>query len=404
MFFNGEGFHNHINHALLTLWCLGAPPSAIQRSYDLNRIYQRPQHPSDAKLSLNLADPDTFTRSMGNDQSYKAFLDFFSQEIAKSSWQEVVQKYLFAQDKRAESMLVRLFDSFLHPVIHLGLGIEFEQPAIIAEALAQTACHQDWISELLLPSEALSKSSSTSISAPDLLEAIRADDEILQAPHWDDHDKIREGLLARAQARMIDCLSKIKVDPEDLPARTAEMINTAAYLTAGAQRPGKEVKFDFYLLHCLTSAVFFRTFLAQPWLSASNKARLLEWKIRMDAVMYASRKSPQLHLDIIRSYRTKKPCDWSNIQRRVCFIPDDGHAAKVVRALSIGEEICKPFEQNDACRLKNRDWHQLALMAIDSVELEHPAETVQFDGPGEMWVRSAGFDEAWTTVPSIAIK
>ena len=26
---------------------------------------------------------------------------------------------------------------FLHPIIHLGFGIEFNQPAIIAEALAQ---------------------------------------------------------------------------------------------------------------------------------------------------------------------------------------------------------------------------------------------------------------------------
>lgn len=31
------------------------------------------------------------------------------------------------------------FTGFLHPLIHLGFGVEFDQPAIVAEALAQAA-------------------------------------------------------------------------------------------------------------------------------------------------------------------------------------------------------------------------------------------------------------------------
>ena len=34
---------------------------------------------------------------------------------------------------------------FLHPIIHLGFGVEFKQPAIIAEALAEAAVHDNWI-------------------------------------------------------------------------------------------------------------------------------------------------------------------------------------------------------------------------------------------------------------------
>jgi hypothetical protein len=36
-------------------------------------------------------------------------------------------------------MLARLYEGAYHPIIHLGLGIEFQQPGIIAEALAQLA-------------------------------------------------------------------------------------------------------------------------------------------------------------------------------------------------------------------------------------------------------------------------
>lgn len=389
------------NHGLLTLWALGASPAEIQRSYDLNKVFQRPQQSVDERLSLDLGNDETFMKYMGKDKYYKAYLDFFAREIDKTSWQEALQKYLFGGDKRADSMLVRLFDSFLHPLIHVGFGVEFEQPAIIAEALAQTACHQDWVGELLLPAEALAKSVSASKSVPALLKAVGSDEVILQAPRWTDHDKIQEGILKRSGDRMIHHIAQVQVKTKDLPARTAEMINATAYLTAAAQRPGKEVKFDFYLLHCLTSAMFLSNFLEQPWLSNPNKARLLEWKMRMDLVMYASRKSPPLHIDSIRGYQAKRPSDWDEIKHRVCIILDDGHAAKVVRALAHGHKVCKPYQSGDAYPLKDNDWHQLALMAIDSVEIDGQDEhaQIQFDGPGQAWVRSAGFDEAWVDVP-----
>lgn len=38
-------------------------------------------------------------------------------------------------------LLLMDFTGFLHPIIHLGFGVEFQQPAIIAEALAQAAVH-----------------------------------------------------------------------------------------------------------------------------------------------------------------------------------------------------------------------------------------------------------------------
>jgi hypothetical protein len=70
---------------------------------------------------------------------------------------EVLREFILKGNKRADDMLVRMFDGILHPLIHLGFGVEFEQPAIIAEALALAAVHDDWDAARLIESETIAK-------------------------------------------------------------------------------------------------------------------------------------------------------------------------------------------------------------------------------------------------------
>ena len=113
----------------------------------------------------------------------------------------------------------------------------------------------------------------------------------------------------------------------------------------------------------------------------------------MDLVMYASRRSPEVHLDEIRKYQPKKPSGWQEIHERVCQVMDDGHAPKLIRALASGQRVCAPYEDRPEFRVKGDDWSQMGHMAIDSVEdaMERPSSGT--------WVRSAGFEEAWENVP-----
>lgn len=117
----------------------------------------------------------------------------------------------------------------LHPVIHLGFGIEFNQPAIIAEALAQTATHDDWIGPLfLLPAE----KAAGGIGKPgkktllEILQEIRADTKVVNSVQWPDGNKIRDGVLKRAPDEMIEHAAKFTVSPDQLEEKLAEMINT----------------------------------------------------------------------------------------------------------------------------------------------------------------------------------
>ena len=187
---------------------------------------------------------------------------------------------------------------------------------------------------------------------------------------------------------MVSYASQYHIKPEELEEKTAEMVNAAAYFTGGAQRKQHAVKFDFFYMHCVNSSIFYSSFLKQQWLSDANKVRLLEWKVWNDLAMYASRKSPEIHLDLIRNYQPKQPSDWDKIIERVRSMEDDGHASKLVRALAHGQQVCAPYEGKPEFRLKKDDWLQLAHMTIDSVQTGGPE-----------WVRSAGFDEAWENVP-----
>ncbi len=278
---------------------------------------------------------------------------------------------------------------FLHPIIHLGFGIEFHQPAIIAEALAQACCHDNWTGKFLLAAEAdfKSRSCTSGKTLPSLLEEIRANKKLSTAAHWSDANKVRDGIIARASEEMLSYTSQWIVTPETLEQKTAEMINSSIYFTAAAQHPPKQVKMDFYYMHCVNSSIFYPTFNAQSWLSKENKVRMLQWKGYLDLAMYASRRSPLLLLNEITDYEPVKPeaADWNGIFTRLFNFQDDGHAVKLGRAVRNGELVCGKCDKGfEGMKVKGDIWQKIGNMVIDSVE-----------DSGAHWGRSVGFEEAW---------
>lgn len=139
-------------------------------------------------------------------------------------------------------------------------GVEWQQPAIVAMGLAQAAVHQDNVRGFLLAAEeaaakvkesaaAAAASSPSMPSIASLYRDVAADEKLATAAQLSDGNKIRDGILARASDEMIRVAAKVNVAPEDLGRRTVEMYNTAVYVTAAAAlRPGKEPRFDFFLM------------------------------------------------------------------------------------------------------------------------------------------------------------
>ncbi|KAK5071736.1 hypothetical protein LTS08_008211 [Lithohypha guttulata] len=404
MYFNSSGFHNHIAHHLLTIFALGANAQQLQKAYNDNANYQRPQFPVDKDKVESMSDPAVFAKYLNNEKYFHDFEIYFRKEIEKrnGSWQQMLNDQLFADTDQAKDLFVRMFAGFYHPIIHLGFGIEFEQPAIIVEALAQASTHDRWPGDFVQKTTELAnkrkQNGEKSRSLFDLLREARSNDKIRESPHWEDGNKVRDGVLKRAMSETADLCSQWLVQPtkEDLRLKTAEMTNFCAYFASAAQHPSrqKQLKFDFFYMHCINCSIFYSAFIDpkhDSWLKDEDRVRLLQFKGWSDISMYISRGSPELLLDEVTNYMPKQPEDgWAELFERVDILPDDGHASKLVRAMANGQRICAEYEGNEGkdWPFKGDTWLKAAHMAIDSVE-----------GTTTKWVRNAGFDQAWKDIP-----
>jgi hypothetical protein len=303
----------------------------------------------------------------------------------------VLAEYMFKpNDERCEDMQIRMFAGFLHPLIQLMYGVEWDQPAIVAMALAQACVHRDQFRDFMLAAE-----SEADRTAPtpmpriaDLLRDAAADEKLRASPRLDDGNKIRDGVLARAHDEALRLVARVKVEPSELEERTAEMYNTSIYMATAAalHSPTKDPKYEFFYIHHVNSNPIFITLNRQDWIPVELKVRMLEWKIRMDLVQHSARGSPDLDVDRIRNYRPKaaNPGPAAELLPRMHAIVDDGHSIKLFRAIGVGKEISKPYEDKDWMLIKGDLWNQVAHIVVDSVE-----------APGPTWVRNAGFEEAW---------
>ncbi|GKZ19674.1 hypothetical protein AbraIFM66951_003702 [Aspergillus brasiliensis] len=391
VFFNQIGFHNHIPHHILSLYALGATPEQIQAAYEKNSSYQRPRLPVDEDVVRQMKEEQGFLKCLGQEKHYSNFLTFFQRQMEDHGVEWVLGQYLFSDSRAevAEKMLGRLFGGLIHPFIQFGFGLEFNQPAIMAQGLAQTAVHEDWYGPLFFwPVEkaagGVAKHGGKSMLQ--ILEEIRADEKLARSAQYDDSHRMKTGVLKRAPDEMIKYAAEFTVPVDRIEEKAAEIINTVAYFASAAQRPDKQIKFDFFYIHGVNSTIFLSKIIHLSYLDVFTKARIVEWVGRLDLLLYVAYGAAELHLDEVTKYPVTK--GWEEIYE-YCNDQsgDDGHLPKLVRALKNGERACRPFEyraEELGLKIKGDMWLKIANMVMDSTAGQDP-----------QWVRGAGFDEAW---------
>ncbi|KAH8701030.1 hypothetical protein BGW36DRAFT_375425 [Talaromyces proteolyticus] len=408
MFFREIAGMNHISHSLLTCFALGADIQELRDRYQDEAAGQRPMPPVNADLLDKLDDPAVFLQTMYVKKEYNTFLHFFERRIAAAGaggWRKVVHEFVFSRSEIAERMFSSMFDGLYHPLIHLGLGIEFDLPGIVAEALAQAAANDD--SDLhrlfsMCEEEAAKQAvplgaDSKKASMLELLDAMRNTDEIRTAPLWSDMGlKMRSGVVGRAGDAFAAVAGRFRVSTEDedeLLERTAEMISTCAHMCGGGQHAGRKTKIDFFWMHSVTSSIFMSVLAAQKdWISLPDRARLLEYKVRTDLAWYVASGSVPLDAKYVTNYANPESDGWSweDIFSAVVKQHDDGHAAKFMRAVKNGEIVCQQYEtrteSTDRFPVRGDMWLKLARMCHDTTK------NMEID---LKWVRFTGYDEAW---------
>lgn len=145
---------SHTAHAALTLWALGADPAILKASYEENSSYQRPafespgpitsatwkDHLGDEKYA-NFNSRISYISCSNSKQSYyQAYLRFFEAELKTKSFSKMFDEYIFSPRanyikgaERQPEMATRFLEGLLHPMIHIGFGVEFTLPGIFAE-------------------------------------------------------------------------------------------------------------------------------------------------------------------------------------------------------------------------------------------------------------------------------
>lgn len=217
---------------------------------------------------------------LGKEAYYPDFLRFFQDQLNAHPEEEVLTKYLFTRagdgDEDAR-MLVRLFAGLIHPLIQLMYGVEFQQPAIIAEGLAQAAVHGriEQLGGYLSEAEERATSSSSqeqgNTSITELLEEMRNTETLREAARRPrTGDQMYHAFLGRPEVKeaLVKIASRVRVQPDEreIEQRTVEMFNTALYVAASGAccKEGKIPKFDFGLMYVL---LFFFLFLPLPFRS-----------------------------------------------------------------------------------------------------------------------------------------
>lgn len=396
VFFNDRGFHNHITHYLLTQVSLGATPNQMDRAFNQERRIQRGQFPVDNDVVEQMKVPEYFASCFSKEIHYRNFLTFFENQIIERGVGAVVQENLFSGTPNAEHLLKLMFASFLHPLIHFGFGIEYDQPAVVAEGLAQGCVHQPEVIDIFNGPDHADEAASGHAGGAmvDLINEVQQNETIRNAPCWGDGSWIPDDPYASAPPELWQIAARWRVLPVEVEIKTAEMINVNAFFTAAAQRPGKKAKLDFFLIHNVNCSIFFSAFLRAPYLTAANRARLLELKGRFDIVAYAARGSPKLYPDEVLQYKAKRPgMDWPQVIARCNTFLDDCHVAKFIRALAHGASVTQKYGAGQTSKTfpMSVDMFLLAAhMALDSTEGVYYFYR---------WIRGAGFDAQWENFP-----
>jgi hypothetical protein len=212
-----------------------------------------------------------FYRLMPGTVSYqRAFVDFFEDQLVQHGydWQDLVKDFLFegkeplingivAGRKSGHSIIVRddalgLITTLVgHPLIHLGYAYELSSRTVAIEALALVACFYDSSHKYLDDPSYTRPSSWTSTSPLEILDKMSKDsrfDNMFTTQGEENMDSIAED--EEKESLMLEYWNCWTIDDPDTQFEQSQRAATA--LLVASHDNG--VKYDFFLVHLLTSS------------------------------------------------------------------------------------------------------------------------------------------------------
>ncbi|KAJ5654860.1 hypothetical protein N7490_001863 [Penicillium lividum] len=395
--------HNHLSHHALTLYSLGASKEVIEEQFHNQTAYQQELPALDEQVANSLSEPASFNKYLADPDQYGNYLHFFQQEMQKEGYEKTMVRYCFADNVEADEVFSRLFLGFIHPLIQLGFGVEFNLSYLSCEALAMSCTQFDEDAlPLLIRAEEMAKTRQDRLSLVEITDLCSADQILLDSAVFENLNFFSvKGLVGSHPDRILEYASRYTVNEDEIALRSAELCNASSYIMAAAQRLNKEPRMDFFLLHLTNCTILTDAIIHKDWISSKAKAKLLSWFGRFAIMLYIVVRSPKLDLAHIRNYRSQKgDGTWDDTVKRAIAFKDDGHGCKIIRALIHAEKVTKPYQGRPEFRMRGTDFKQAGLAAVDSFLSDDVISRAGYDQV-EAWIRLAGFDQPWEKVPNL---
>ena len=129
---------SHVAHHMLAIYALGANRTLLREGYDNDEDDQRPIGKSPEPISdANFAD------HLGDGKYYQGYLEFFSNQLVTKGIHKTLKVYLYSKganfndrakvDSTQPEMFCRFMSGLMHPLIHVGNGLEFGLLGVLAE-------------------------------------------------------------------------------------------------------------------------------------------------------------------------------------------------------------------------------------------------------------------------------
>jgi len=381
-FFNERGFHNHLAHAVLANYALGASPSRLRAVYEREAAEQRA-----IGFPLKSFTASDWKSELGKQDYYPSYLEFFRGEVQRLGRIDATVQYAFDPD-----VIGRTFSGAFHPLIHIGYSLDFEIDATLAEGLAMMAVTSTMMAPFVVkPAGAVDKVASkvaaqlsmSKSTAPktviEILKAIKEDHELDGLTTYSAANKTMEIVNhSKVATKIQHYLSgwDIEETSQGIDAKTKELYKACVLAVGGTGLRNGKVKQDFFLMHALTSVLFVHKLVHT--LPPAYAVSCLKSHLGAALAYYISRGRPAIDVDALVNYKGKQPLDttnpWLSILKRAVDI-DEVHVTKVVRSCALGDLLFGAEESYSRLCLNT------AQIALDL------AGGWEFEG--------VGWDEAW---------
>ncbi|KAK9761399.1 hypothetical protein K7432_013735 [Basidiobolus ranarum] len=259
---------------------------------------------------------------LGQKKYYTDYVKFFDERIRTSGLLETFQKY-------GSILIPGLLGNSLHPLVHLGFGIEFEHPSVTSEGLAYAAMSYLSYGELVDDSSA---QSIRSLECRQILEMIRTDKRFDGPFEGQFQTKVK--ILVKSRGDLLKSYVDAWVaygEAINAEQKLRELTRAVSQIYASECQKGRP---NIFLGHILTSAYSVNSLI--PHLSPIDRTRLFRvyWLAVISHFIIQGR--PQI-LNHVNSTTTTQPKSWPVIISEV-LLSQDEKVPNIVRTLMWAEQ------------------------------------------------------------------